>query len=304
MTVPDRQPEEGTSGNSKEDTVDMEPFYTISGFADEIDKDFDKQLAVVTRLGITHIELRGAYGKGVDSYTLEEAAKLKQKLDAAGVKVSAIGSPIGKIGIREDFEPHFEKFKHVVELAKFFEAPYIRMFSFYMKEDKPEAVRDEVLSRLRRLAAYAAQENVILLHENEKGIYGDNADRCLDLMKELYGKNFRCTFDFANFVQCKQETLAAYEALKPYIEYIHIKDAGMESGAVVPAGQGDGHVEEILGMLKESGFKGFLSLEPHLTAFEGLKNLEENPEKKGMTDGEAAFTLAHEALMAILNRLK
>lgn len=281
----------------------MEPFYIISGFADEIDKDFDKQLAVVKRLGITHIELRGAYGRGVDSYTLEEAAGLKEKLDAAGVSVSAIGSPIGKIGIRDEFEPHFEKFRHVVDLAKLFNTRYIRMFSFYTKDEKPEETRDEVLSRLSRLVSYAEQQNVVLLHENEKGIYGDNAERCLDLMLKLYGEHFKCTFDFANFVQCGQETLAAYEMLKPYIEYVHIKDAVMADGHVVPAGQGDGHVEEILKKLRESGFHGYLSLEPHLASFEGLKNLEENPEKKAMTDGEAAFTIAAEALEQILNRL-
>lgn len=281
----------------------MEPFYQLSGFADEIDKDFDKQLAVVKRLGIGHIELRGAYGRGVDSYTLEEAGKLKQKLEAAGVKVSAIGSPIGKIGIKEDFEPHFEKFKHVVELARFFETPYIRMFSFFMKDEKPESVRGEVLYRLNRLISYAKEQNVVLLHENEKGIYGDSADRCLDLMQQLYGDHFKCTFDFANFIQCGQNTKKAYELLKPYITYVHIKDAVMADGHVVPAGQGDGGVEEILRLLKAVGYQGYLSLEPHLAEFEGLKNLEENPEKKEMTDGEAAFTIAAEALAEILTRI-
>ena len=102
----------------------------ISGFADEIAADFDEQLRVLTDLGQKFLELRGADGIGVADLTMEKAAELKEKLDKAGIGVSAIGSPIGKIGITDDFAPHFEKYKKVVELAKFFGTPYIRMFSF------------------------------------------------------------------------------------------------------------------------------------------------------------------------------
>ena len=282
----------------------MEPFYTLSGFADEIDANFDRQLAVVGRLGIGAIELRGAYGKSVVSNTLDEAAELKKKLDVAGIRVSAIGSPIGKIGITDEFEPHFEVFRHTVELAKLFGTPYIRIFSFYLQNQAPEAAREEVLARLLRLREYAKDQGVVLLHENEKGIYGDNAQRCLDLMEQLYGDNFKCTFDFANFVQCGQDTLQAYEMLKPYIAYIHIKDAVMSDGHVVPAGEGDGNVEAILKSLKDSGFRGYLSLEPHLAEFEGLKNLEADPAKRSMTNQEVAFVLACESLRKILARIE
>ena len=228
----------------------------ISGFADEIDPSMDVQLALLDKLGVKYIEFRSGDGTGVADYTNEQAVALKARLDAAGVKVSAIGSPIGKIGIEDDFAPHMEKFKHVVELAKIFDTPYIRMFSFFIPEGKnPDDYRDEVLARIAQFVEYAKEQNVILLHENEKGIYGDNAARCLDLMKNFYGDHFKCTFDFANFVQCKQDTLEAYKLLKDYITYVHIKDAQWDTGKVVPAGMGDGHVKEILTKLSESGYE-------------------------------------------------
>ena len=282
----------------------MKPFYTLSGFADEIDSDLHRQLAVVGRLGIGAIELRGAYGKSVVSNTLDEAAELKKKLDAAGIRVSAIGSPIGKIGITDEFEPHFEVFRHTVELAKLFETPYIRIFSFYLQNQAPEAAREEVLARLLRLREYAKDQGVVLLHENEKGIYGDNAQRCLDLMEQLYGDNFKCTFDFANFVQCGQVTYPdAFDILKPYIVYMHIKDA-LLNGEVVPAGYGVGHVEEILQELGKSGYKGFVSLEPHLGSFKGLENLEIDDHMlklEGSTPEK--FTIAYESLKKIIDNI-
>lgn len=152
--------------------------------------------------------------------------------------------------------------------------------------EEPDKFRDEVMRRMDRMVEYAAGRNVVLLHENEKGIYGDSAARCLDLMKLFYGDHFRCTFDFANFVQCGQDTLEAYEMLRPYISYIHVKDALRENGDVVPAGAGDGNVAEILNRLDEEGYAGFLSLEPHLADFAGLKSLEKEVKERGRTDGK------------------
>ena len=142
-----------------------------------------------------------------------------------------------------------------------------------------------------------------MLHENEKEIYGDNAKRCLEIMQEFYGEHFKAVFDFANFVQCNQDTREAYQLLKPYISYIHIKDAKAESGIVVPAGYGDGNVEEILKSLLEEGYEGFLSLEPHLTDFTGFGTLEQNGElEQRKMSGEEAYTTAYRALKEILNK--
>ena len=273
----------------------------VSCFADEIDVSVDKQIALLQELGIGWIEFRSGDGKGVADYTEKEAEMLMRRLSANGIRISAVGSPIGKIDITQDFEPHFETYRHIVELAGILDTSFIRMFSFFMPEgEEPAEFRDEVPSRTDRMVEYAAGRNVVLLHENEKGIYGDSAARCLDLMKLFYGDHFRCTFDFANFVQCGQDTMEAYEMLRPYISYIHVKDALRENGEVVPAGTGDGNVAEILNRLNEEGYAGFLSLEPHLADFAGLKSLEKEVKERGRTDGEEAFCTAYRALEKLL----
>ncbi|MDO4283988.1 MAG: sugar phosphate isomerase/epimerase family protein [Eubacteriales bacterium] len=273
----------------------------VSGFADEISPALDRQIAILQSLGMEWIEFRSAEGKNVADYTAEEAKALWERLEEAGIRLSAVGSPIGKIEITEDFEPHFEKFRHVAELAKIWETPRIRLFSFFIpRGERPEKYRDEVLRRTGRMVEYAARCGLVLLHENEKDIYGDNAARCLDLMREFHGDAYGCTFDFANFVQCGQGTMEAYEMLSPYIDYIHIKDAVAGTGQVVPAGQGDGNVRRILRELDQKGYDGFLSLEPHLTDFDGLAGLEKNAEHRGRSDTEAAFVTAARALDGLL----
>ena len=273
----------------------------VSCFADEIDVSVDKQIALLQELGIGWVGFGSGDGKGVADYTEKEAEMLMSRLSANGIRISAVGSPIGKIDITQDFEPHFETYRHIVELAGILDTSFIRMFSFFMPEgEEPDKFRDEVMRRMDRMVEYAAGRNVVLLHENEKGIYGDSAARCLDLMKLFYGDHFRCTFDFANFVQCGQDTMEAYEMLRPYISYIHVKDAMRESGDVVPAGTGDGNVAEILNRLDEEGYAGFLSLEPHLADFAGLKSLEKEVKERGRTDGEEAFCTAYRALEKLL----
>ena len=274
----------------------------LSGFSDEIAPELDLQLAAIREWGLSHIELRAADGVNVSDFSTEKIKEVKNKLAGAGVSVSSIGSPIGKIGIEEDFAPHLEKLKRTLEIQKELGAPYLRMFSFYIPQGRaPEDFREEVLDRVGRMAEEAAAWDSVLLHENEKGIYGDNAPRCKELLEAFYGPHFKAVFDFANFVQVGQQTLPAYELLKPYVEYVHVKDAQWGTGAVVPAGQGDGHVKEILTDLTGGGWKGFLSLEPHLTDFAGLAALEQDPQKRGSAlDGKSAWKLALDSLQEIL----
>lgn len=276
----------------------------LSGFADEIDPELSKQIEVLHKLKMNYVEMRGVNGKGLVEYTLPEVKEIKKQLDSEGIKLSSAGSPIGKIQITDDFAPHMELYKHTVEITHIMDTEFIRMFSFFMPEGQSyEPYRNQVMDQLGQFVDYAKANGVVLLHENEKDIYGDIASRCLEIMKAFYGDHMKAVFDFANFVQCRQDTLEAYEMLKPYIAYVHIKDAVWETAEVVPAGTGDGHVAEILGMLKADGYHGFLSLEPHLSDFAGFSALEKGTAEKKKLSGEEAFTLAHDSLIKILNAL-
>jgi sugar phosphate isomerase/epimerase len=277
--------------------------FTYSAFADEISPSLDIQIKELKKYNICHIEARGINGKNISQYTPEEAKEIKKILDGSNFKISALGSPIGKINITDDFAPELEKFKNILETARILETKYIRMFSFYMDASKAHLYRDEVLERWRQYVETAKGSGVILLHENEKGIYGDTPERCLDIMKTFDCGDVRATFDPANFVQCKVDTLYAFDLLREYIEYIHIKDAVWETGEVVPSGMGSGKIKQIISKLYDMKLSCFLSLEPHLADFVGFADLEQNTEVKKEASGPEKFEIAYNALDKIVREV-
>lgn len=280
--------------------------FVLSAFADEIDMDLKTQMDVLDSHNIKHIEMRGVNGRGLVQYTLEEVTEIKRQLDERGFKLSAIGSPIGKIKITEDFEPHLELFKHTMEIAKIMETKYIRMFSFFIPEGKdPAEYRDEVMRRWRKFIEAAEGKGLILLHENEKDIYGDTPERCLDILKTMNCDYLKATFDPANFVQCDVKTFPeGYDLLRDFIEYVHIKDAVYSDHHVVPAGQGDGKVKELLSALHTCGYDGFLSLEPHLAHFQGFGSLEKGSVGFDLPEGgPRSFAVATHALKKLLTEI-
>jgi sugar phosphate isomerase/epimerase len=239
----------------------------LSAFADEISPDLDDQIRVCRENGVTHVELRSVNKINVLDFNKLLRQQIKSKLAAGGLRVLCIASPIGKVRIDEDWSRHFDRFKIAVEMARFFDAGLVRIFSYYAPPGGTMTdFRQEVLRRMHAKVEYIAGIGVTLLHENEKDIFGDTGARCLDLMKSIDSAQFRSAFDFANFVQCGQDPQSIWPQLKPYSSHIHVKDAIQGTGQVVPAGQGDGKLEPILVDLNRSGYEGFLSLEPHLSA--------------------------------------
>jgi sugar phosphate isomerase/epimerase len=240
--------------------------WTLSGFADEISPDLEEQCEVAKELGLRYIEVRSAWGVNILDLDDEQLRTLKETLDRHKIGTSSIGSPIGKIFIDEDFPPHLERMRHAAEVAHFLGAPYIRIFSFFQRPGTdPDDKRAEVIDRMRALARVAEEADLILLHENEKEIYGDIPRRCLDIVRSVGSPHLRLAWDPANFVQVGVKPYTdGYAVLRPHLEYVQIKDALLADGTVVPAGEGDGEVARTLRALRHDGFDGFFSLEPHL----------------------------------------
>jgi sugar phosphate isomerase/epimerase len=241
--------------------------WTLSGFVDEISPDFPEQCRVATGLGLRHVELRSAWGVNILDLKPEQLTVMKETLTAHDLEVSSIGSPIGKIFVDDPFPAHLDRMRHAAEVAHLFAAPYVRIFSFFLRPGAdPAAHRGEVIDRMRALARVAEDADLILLHENEKGIYGDVPGRCLDIVRSVDSPHLRLAWDPANFVQVGVRPYAdGYEMLRPHMEYVQIKDALAADGTVVTAGNGDGEVAATIRALSHDGFDGFFSLEPHLS---------------------------------------
>jgi sugar phosphate isomerase/epimerase len=269
--------------------------WQLSGFGDEIDDVPLVQLAVLEALGARHIEVRSAWGVNVVDLDGEQLAALKATLDRSGFGVSAIASPIGKVDVSLPVEHEVQRLGRAIAAAHELGSRYVRIFSFYRGEGVAvETIRDDVLVRMRALADLAEREDVVLLHENEKEIYGDVPERVLDIVESVGSDALRLAWDNANFVQCGVRPFTdAWPLLHQHVEYLQVKDAIAADGTVVPAGEGDGELLETVTALRDAGYRGFASLEPHLA--EGFS--------LGGFSGPRAFGTAARALDRLLTTI-
>ena len=267
----------------------------LCAFSDEASVDLKGQINALLRNGISMMEIRGVDGENIKDISYSKIKEIGKALKENGLGVWSIGSPVGKYKVDDNFDGQLDDFKRLCEYAELLECEHIRMFSFFTKNE------DEALSCLGKMCE-AAPKNIIMCHENEKGIFGDKYEDCVKIHEAF--PQIKAVFDPANFIQCKVDTLKAWDALSPYVEYMHIKDA-MADGRVVRAGHGIGNVEKIVDMYTKGGGE-VLTLEPHLMEFTGLKNLENGESLNGIpvyNDTNEAFDAGVSALKEILDRL-
>lgn len=274
----------------------------VYAFADEASPSIDGQIKAMLKNDVDGLEIRNVDGTNISWITNEKAKEVRGKLDAFGLRTWSIGSPIGKQNIDDPFEPHLDVFKHTLELAHILGAENIRLFSFFTPSENRDSYKDKVIEYLARFVEAAKGSGITLCHENEKGIYGDEPERCLEIHKAL--PELKAIFDPANYVQCRVNTWNAWNMLKPYVKYLHIKDADEET-YVVPAGKGLGNVGIILDEYRKLGGDS-VTIEPHLAVFDGLEALERDGERSAVGPGykypssEAAFAAAVRALRNLL----
>ena len=278
----------------------------LSAFADEYNADIDRQIEGLKICGINYIEPRFIGAKNISELTAEEASALNKKLSDNGISVSALGSPLGKINLADDFDAHLKMAERLFDNANILGAKNIRMFSFYRREGQTlEESREETFDKVGKMLDLADKFGVTLCHENEGAIYGESVPACLDLLSS-FGGRLRCVFDMGNFALLKHKPYPdGYDALKNYIEYFHIKDS-LGAGAIVPAGCGEAKIEEILKAYKTDFDRDFvITLEPHLETFSGLRKLTDfnfdNPYK--FDSPEAAFIEASKCIKEIIERV-
>lgn len=284
----------------------------ISGFSDEIAGSLKAQIQGVKETGISYISIRNVNGKNICEYTPEDVKQqILPLLIGSGIKVSSIGSPLGKIQVddEKEFRRQIVQAHNIAHIARILDCNFVRVFSFYLPEgDTPEKWRTVVFDKLKKFVDIFGSYGITVLHENEKEIYGDTAERCRELFENMHSPFFKGIFDFANFVQCNEETWRAYQILKKYIAYFHIKDALFKNKETVVCGQGDGEIKRILKDAFESGYQGFLTLEPHLVLFDGLGSLErkeadEIVKKNKAGSGLEAFRMQYSGLENILGEI-
>lgn len=241
----------------------------ISAFSDEVTDDFAGQIAFLASQQIRFMEIRFVNGKNIMELNKQELKEAKRMLDDQGIGVSAIGSPIGKVRLGGSPEDHLDRFKQAMELADFFASTMIRVFSYYAPEGQNiDDYREEVMVRMSRKAALLKGSSVVMVHENEAHIYGHSAPNCVDLVKTIDSPHLKLAYDPANFVWGEHiihNVETCWPLMQPYVVHVHIKDWTLGSPDVgsLP-GEGDGQIRALLQALADSGYRGYLTMEPHL----------------------------------------
>lgn len=276
--------------------------FVFSAFADEIDANFDNQLLALQKLGISLLELRGVDGKSFSVLTDDEVKTVGSKLRAAGIRLSALGSPIGKIDATGDFEAHKALFSRIMDIGEMLDCRRIRMFSFYPGTLDRQAFEARVFEWIDELLCMAETRGFTLCHENEKDIYGCSPEEELSLLSH-FGGRLKAVLDPGNFAFCKLDASKGYPLLKDYIAYFHIKDADRD-GTIVPPGKGVAHLSETLQAVANDrkGQTVVLTMEPHLMVFDGLSSLsklDDIKHKYTFASPFEAFQTAYEAAKAM-----
>ena len=263
--------------------------FLYSGFADEAGTTIEEQMDVLEKNGFKYIEMRGVDGKHVLQWDDAALAVIKEKMDKRDFALSAIGSPVGKSKIEDPFEEDLARFKRAVHCAKFFGCKYIRAFSFFPPEEgSREDYWDEAVRRVKEMVGIAEENGLVYALENESGIFTDTLEPCIKIFEEITSPALGLAFDPGNFIRNGVKAYPdAYKALRDKIAYFHIKDAAGDK--FVPSGEGESDMAALLKDAFDSGFDGFLSIEPHLGYLSDLSKAQQ-------------FTTACNALKKTLNR--
>ncbi len=256
--------------------------WPISAFGDEIAFGLEEQIGALKEQGVGAVEVRSAWGVNVVDLDAEQLDRASTLLSAAGIAVSAIGSPVGKAAVDGDFDAELKRLRAAMDAAKRLQTKRIRVFSFFIPDGRHTDFRDEVMRRMTQFAREAAAQDLVLVHENESYIYGDDAEHCRDLVESVGSPALRIAFDPANFVQVEVRPFdEAWPLLARHVDHFHVKDAvpvdrdGLPPypahapelqlmASVRPAGEGEGQLEQLLNALERQDYRGYLVLEPHL----------------------------------------
>jgi sugar phosphate isomerase/epimerase len=269
----------------------FEPKIGIAAITDEFSPDLATAIAVMKEIGMTAAELRVVDGKNILDLNGDELKRSKEALDAAGLRVISIASPLLKCVLPNGPELD-ERFQHdvfaskhtfddqprmtekAIEVAKLFGARIVRVFS-YWRTVKPEVCHDAIVEALGQLARIGEKEDVIIGLENEHACNVGTAAETARILDFVPNKHLMVVWDPANAMVGGEDPYpGGYSVLpKERIAHVHAKDCHMEGDKPVwgPLGTRKVRWKEQLAALVEDDYQGYISLETHWPGPDGNK---------------------------------
>lgn len=241
----------------------------LAGIGDEAAVELTGQLAALDRLGWSAVELRTVDGRALADLDDEHFAQVRAQVERAGLQVVGLASRIGNWArpITAPLDDDLRELEVLAARGAELGCHALRVMSYPNDGLAEPEWQRRVLDRMRRLAARAAELDVVLLHENCAGWAGSDADRMLRLVEEC-GPSLRLLFDTGNGIEHGYDAADLLAGILPHVAHVHVKDAvgDADDATYVLPGSGRAGVPECLRMLRESGYTGPLSIEPHLSA--------------------------------------
>ena len=241
----------------------------LAGIGDEAAPGLSNQLTAVRELGWDLLELRTVDRVPLAAMPEADFESAAERIRAAGVEVVAVAAKIGDWSrpVTGDFALDTAELDVLARRCAVLGTRTVRIMSYPSGGTNEPEWRREVRTRIRELARRAEDAGLVLAHENCAGWAGEDADRALDLIAHVDSPALRVLFDIGNGVAHGYDAATMLRPLVEYVTHVHVKDATIAHDgdpAYVAPGEGEAGVEECLGILAEHGYRGALSIEPHL----------------------------------------
>ncbi len=260
----------------------------LAAITDEISHDFEHALDVLQEYGASGAELRGLWETNIADLTDEQAARARAALKQRNMKVVCLSTPFYKCdlvadGSAEDeaagplhlakprgLEQQLELLQRCVRLAHTFDTTLLRVFTFWRKAPLTPELEARIVDAFAAPLELAAREGVTLVLENEHSCYIGTGAEAARIAAEIDSPHLKLVWDPGNaFAAGEIPYPAGYEAVKPWLAHIHVKDGRMVETPQGPhtewcvIGEGEIDYKGQFDALKRDGYTGFVSLETH-----------------------------------------
>lgn len=266
----------------------------LTGFTDEASNDLDRQIQVTKALGWEYLSARTIGKKNIHDISEAEFEQVCEKLEEANIKVSEFGTLIGSWSkeIDSDWEITLEEIKRCIPRMQKLGVRYARIMSYAQNNWYTDQAEQERFRRLREIVARFKDAGLEALHENCMNWGGFSAEHTLRLLEEV--PDMQLIFDTGNPIFQRdrsksmphpwQKPFEFYQKVKHAIAHVHVKDAIMYEEEGEPeytfAGEGQAQLDLIFSDLKQSNYKGFIAIEPHMGKVFHLADQASNPQKE------------------------
>jgi sugar phosphate isomerase/epimerase len=257
--------------------------FNLAVITDEITQDFEKALDLMAQWNIKHAELRALWGKNVADLSRQEMERAREAIQKRGMSVCCIASPFFKCDLSGEAGPaagrmhqateralaeQMDVLQRCIEAAHLFGTNLIRVFAFWRRGEMTQEVVDRIAELYQKPLEVAKEAGVTLCLENEHDCFMSTGAETAAFLQRMAPLGMQAVWDPGNaFCAGERPYPDGYEALKPYIKHIHVKDPVREQNGIRFVPIGEGHIDyagQVQALIAD-GYTGAVSIETHFS---------------------------------------